>query len=205
MQATQEESKKEQSNRARAEATRAALIDAARTLFAAKGYPDTGTPEIVSAAGVTRGALYHHFVDKLELFRAVVEREAQAVVEKIAQESVVPESALDGILSGAEAYFEAMAESGRARLLLLDGPAILGVAAMEEIDRRFGQRELRQGLEVAVQAAGVTVPLDALTAVFSAAFDKAALAIVLGESSEDYKEAIRILAEGIPGMNARIE
>jgi AcrR family transcriptional regulator len=199
------ESKKEQSNRARAEATRTALIEAARELFAAKGYADTGTPEIVSAAGVTRGALYHHFVDKLELFRAVVEREAETVARHIARESEVSDSPIEGIMSGAEGYFDAMSEAGRARLLLLDGPAILGVEAIEAIDRRTGQAELRQGLEAATQRADVTIPLEALTTVFSAAFDKAALSIVLGGSREEYMEAIRVLAEGIPGMKANME
>jgi AcrR family transcriptional regulator len=194
------ESKKQQSNRVRAETTRSALIDAARELFAAKGYAETGTPEIVSAAGVTRGALYHHFVDKLELFRAVIEREALTVARSIGRESESPESPLEGIMIGADTYFEVMSEPGRTRLLLIDGPAVLGVEVVAEIDRRTGQSELRLGLDAALRNTDVTVPLDALTAVLSAAFDKAALAIVLGESAEDYKKAIRVLAEGIPGM-----
>ena len=197
---SEQESQKERSNRARSEATRNALIDAARELFADKGFADTGTPEIVSAAGVTRGALYHHFADKLELFRAVVEREAEAVAQIISEESVAPSSVLDGLLLGSDAYFDAMSESGRARLLLLDGPAVLGVDAVEEIDRRHGQRELKLGLESAARNADVAIPLDELTDIFSSAFDRAALAIVRGGSRGSYREAIRILAEGIPGM-----
>ena len=203
------ETKKEKSNRARTETTRAALIEAARHLFSEKGYADSGTPEIVASAGVTRGALHHHFGDKLGLFRAVVEREAEIVAEQIAGDSAQAEFALEAMLHGAEAYFEAMSAAGRARLLLLEGPAVLGVSEMEEIDRRTGQRELRNGLELAIQSAHSsadqgrpTVPLDALTSILSAAFDKAALSIVLGGSSEDYKEAIRILASGIPGMSS---
>ncbi len=92
--------------------------------------------------------------------------------------------------AGPRAYFDAMAAPGRSRLLLLEGPAILAVRAMEEIDRRTGQRELREGLALVFGGAKVEVPLDALTGVLSAAFDKAALAIALGDPSEDYKEAI---------------
>jgi AcrR family transcriptional regulator len=180
------------------------LIEAARHLFAEKGYADTGTPEIVSRAGVTRGALYHHFPDKLELFRAVVEGEAEAVAEQIANESMESDSALEAMLDGADAYFEAMSVPGRARLLLLEGPAILGVTAMAEIDRRTGENELRRGLEQLFQGADSSdIPLSALSAVLSAAFDKAALAVVTGEPLEEYKAALRILLAGIPGMNSK--
>ena len=122
-------------------------------------------------------------------------------MELIAVESTEPTSPLDAMLRGGDAYFDAMSEPGRARLLLLEGPAVLGVPAMDEIDQRTGQRELRQGLELALRNTKTDVSLDALTAILSAAFDKAALAIVLGGPIEDYKRAIRVLTSGIPGMN----
>lgn len=194
-------SRKVISNQARTRATQSALLGAARHLFAEKGYADTGTPEIVAAAGVTRGALYHHFVDKLGLFRAVVEREAEAVAEQIENETTDSDSALDAMLTGADAYFEAMSLPGRTRLMLLEGPAILGVTEMDEIDRRSGQNALRHGLELvlASEESG-SVPLDALSAVLSAAFDQAAFAVAAGARVEDYKAALRILMLGIPGM-----
>ena len=198
-----DESRKARSNRARTEATRRALLDAARHLFAEKGYADTGTPEIVALAGVTRGALYHHFVDKLELFRGVVEREAVQVAEEIARETTEPTSPLDAMLRGADAYFRAMSQPGRARLLLLEGPAVLGVPAMDEIDLRTGRSELRHGLILALAGNEITDgSVDALAAVLSAAFDKAALAIASGESAGDYRDALRMLAGGIPGMES---
>ncbi len=182
------------SNKARTEATRAALIAAARTLFVEKGYAETGTPEIVSAAQVTRGALYHHFADKADLFRATLEQEAKAVAAQIERETRNPTSALDAMIVGTEAYFVAMSEPGRARLLLLDGPAVLGHAEMARIDLETGGEELRQGLAYAsAEGALEAVPLDAMTQVLSAAFDRAALAIAAGEPAADYKEAIRIL------------
>jgi AcrR family transcriptional regulator len=196
------ESKKARSNRRRREATRAALVGAARELFATKGYADTGTPEIVARAGVTRGALYHHFADKLELFRAVVENEAAAVAEIIAHATRESRDGPGAMSTGADAYFDAMTEPGRGRLLLLEGPAVLGIQAMEEIDRRTGGDELRQGIELAVSGADATdVPVEALASVLSAAFDKAALAIVSGESADDYKRALRILTAAIPGLD----
>ncbi|MGO4780189.1 TetR/AcrR family transcriptional regulator, partial [Lysobacter sp. 2RAB21] len=71
------------SNRERTEATRHALLEAARGLFVSKGYSDTSTPEVAVAAGITRGALYHHFIDKRDLFRQVLQREAKSVREEI--------------------------------------------------------------------------------------------------------------------------
>ena len=74
-------------NRDRTEKTRTALMQAARSLFVDKGYGDTSTPEIVAAAGITRGALYHHFEDKRALFRAIVMDEALAVASAIERET----------------------------------------------------------------------------------------------------------------------
>src|SRR2546423_15591513 len=88
-----------------AEATQAAVIGAARALFAARGYADVPTGEIVQRAGVTRGALYHHFRDKRDLFRAVVEQLEQETVEKIASAAfsesdpwLAPQTALGALL-----------------------------------------------------------------------------------------------------------
>lgn len=76
------QSKKTRSNQERTEATRTALLSAARKLFVEKGYAATSTPEIAAAADITRGALYHHFADKQDLFRAILEDEARAVAGK---------------------------------------------------------------------------------------------------------------------------
>ena len=182
------------SNKARTEATRAALIAAARALFVEKGYAETGTPEIVAAAQVTRGALYHHFADKADLFRATLEQEAKAVAVQIERETANPVSALEAITLGTESYFSAMSVPGRARLLLVDGPAVLGHAEIARIDGEAGGEELRQGLAYAVEEGALeAVPLDAMAQVLSAAFDRAALAIAEGEPADDYKQAIRLL------------
>ena len=186
------------SNRDRTESTCAALVAAARHLFVDKGYAETGTPEIAAAAGVTRGALYHHFADKAALFRAVVVQEAAAVAARIAGDSRDAGSPVEALFAGAEAYFAAMAAPGRARLLLLEGPAVLGRAAMDEIDRRTGGTELRDGLADAMAGGtSATLPLDALTAVLSAAFDRAALDIAAGEPAEDYQAVLRALLSGL--------
>ncbi|TGS10023.1 TetR/AcrR family transcriptional regulator [Mesorhizobium sp. M2E.F.Ca.ET.209.01.1.1] len=186
------------SNRDRTEATRADLIRAARKLFTEKSYAETGTPEIVAEAGVTRGALYHHFADKQALFAAVVEQEAAAVAAEIDHASPPPLSARDALIAGSDAYLEAMRAPGRTRLLLLDGPAVLGRAAMDEIDNRHGNRSLREGLVAAMRAQQLTrLPAEALTALLAAAFDRAALAIEAGAPAEDYRAVLIALMDGL--------
>ena len=194
----QQEKSGRRSNRERTETTRAALVAAARRLFVEKSYAETGTPEIVAAAGVTRGALYHHFADKQALFAAVVEAESQAVAEEVEQAAPAGLPPLDALRAGGAAFLAAMARPGRTRLLLLDGPAVLGHAVMDEIESRHGGRTLREGLVAAMAAGAIRrLPVAALAAQLSAAFDRAALMIETGAKAEDHAAVLSALVEGL--------
>jgi AcrR family transcriptional regulator len=186
-----QQEKPRRSNRERSDTTRAAILDAARDLFISKGYADTATPDIVAAAGLTRGALYHHFEDKKALFRAVAEREAgevAAAIERSSTDGLAPREAL---LAGAAAYFDAMAVPGRVRLLLLDGPAVLGVTEMAAIDATHGGRTLEEGLSAAMASRRLEdEAVKAMAFLLSAAFDRAALEIDAGAARADYAYAI---------------
>lgn len=193
-------------NRERTETTRLALIEAARALFVSKGYGDTSTPEIAVAAGITRGALYHHFVDKRDLFRQVLLREGQAVAADI--EAAAPEqlSPRDALLEGAKAYLNAMTAPGRTRLLLIDGPAVLGMAEIMAMDDATSAHSLRQGLARAGMGkheGQAEVSLDALTPLLSAAFDRAALAIDAGEDVQETRAAMLWLLQQALGAARR--
>ncbi|MBG6166395.1 AcrR family transcriptional regulator [Labrenzia sp. EL_13] len=178
--------------------TRRALLGAARKLIVAKGYAETGTPEIVKDADVTRGALYHHFSDKADLMRALVHQEAAAVASEINADTSTDQSPLDAFMAGAKAYFSAMSAPGRARILLLEGPAVLGLGEMAEIDRETGGATLLEGLRhAAAQGAIGDIPLEPLADLLSSAFDRAALAIANGEDSEAYEQATKKLLAGI--------
>jgi AcrR family transcriptional regulator len=193
-----QETKERRTNRDRTEATRRELIAAAQKLFTEKSYAETSTPEIVAAAGVTRGALYHHFADKQALFRAVVEQEAAEVAAEIENASPPSLSARDALIAGSDAYLAAMRAPGRTRLLLLDGPAVLGRAGMDEIDGRHGNRTLREGLNTAMRSGALaSLPLDALTALLAAAFDRAALAVEAGADAKDYRAVLAALLDGL--------
>jgi AcrR family transcriptional regulator len=134
----------------RTRATREALLAAARESFVCKGFAATSTPEIVAMAGVTRGALYHHFKDKSELFRALLEEEAGAVAREIEAAADATLSAREALMAGALAYLDAMTVTGRTRLLLIEGPAVLGIAAMRALDEANAERTLVQGLAAAM-------------------------------------------------------
>jgi AcrR family transcriptional regulator len=193
-----QEKPERRSNRERTEATRGDLIAAARKLFTEKSYAETSTPEIVAAAGVTRGALYHHFEDKQALFRAVVEHEAELVAAEIERAAPDTLPARKALIAGGEAFIKAMATPGRTRLLLLDGPAVLGRAEMDAIDARHGTRTLRAGIAFAMRDGVMKrLSLDAVTALVSSAFDRAALAIDAGAPVEDYRKALAALIEGL--------
>lgn len=181
-------------NPERTEATRLALLDAAHALFVSRGFAATSTPEICAAAGVTRGALYHHYADKRALFVAVLEREAFSVREAI--DAVAPSAGTprQALLKGADAYLAAMAERGRTRLLLVDGPAVLGSAEAAAVDAANAGSTLYDGLKAVLgRDAAFTA---ALAALLSAAFDRAALDQAAGDGAEARK-AIRWLVERV--------
>jgi len=183
------------SNRERTEQTRQTLLDSAKALFVEKGYADTATPDIVAAAGVTRGALYHHFEDKKALFRAVIEREAMAVAEAIEARTPSRLTPREALLDGGSAYFDAMAQEGRTKLLLLEAPAVLGLSDASAIDQENAETTLQRGLEAYLPGAGPT--LLPITRLLSAAFDRAAIAIDAGESRSDYEHAIAALLDSL--------
>lgn len=182
----------------RTAATRMKLIAAARELFAEKGYAATGTPELVTAAGVTRGALYHHFADKLDLFRAVVEEEHALLAMTInaaadGEDEIGPIKAL---LQGGDAFLTAMQDAGRRRILLVDAPALLGRNELDAIDARHGLRTLIEGLGAAMEAKAIRdLPLVPLAHLLGALFDRAALADA--EALPDYRKAVRALIRGL--------
>lgn len=181
------------SNSNRSQETRSALIEAARRLFTEKGYAATGTPEVVEQAGVTRGALYHHFKDKQDVFQAVVEAEAAQIAQEIEVNSAHTETPVDALIQGANAYFEAMRKPGRVRLLLLEGPAVLGPEEMRRIDMATGGQELRHGIKDALGENASNIEIDICADLVSAMFDRAALACDAEADIKAYENAIALL------------
>src|SRR5713101_2324271 len=111
-----------------AAATRAALIKIARKRFADHGYADTATEEVVRRARVTRGALYHHFRDKQDLFKAVLHEEEQRLARKIAETALAQSDPWSQLISGSQAFLDACLDPGVQQIVLIDAPAVLGWA-----------------------------------------------------------------------------
>ncbi|WP_068277822.1 TetR/AcrR family transcriptional regulator [Aldersonia kunmingensis] len=194
---------------AQAEATKEALVAAARKLFVTKGFDDTSTDEIVAAAGVgTRGALYHHFADKKALFEAVVLDIEQELLRNVAAEFTVTDNAgaFDLLQQEAHAFLRACLSPDVQRILLIDGRAVLGWQRWREIESRHGVTVMRALLEQASKdgdlAAGV--PIDVLANILLAALDEAALFIATsGGSTAAHDEAVAGMNVILDGLRTR--
>jgi AcrR family transcriptional regulator len=160
--------------------TRAALIDAARRLFGAYGFAEVGTERVASAAGMTRGALYHQFTDKTDLFAAVLDQvEAEIALRVInAVADFDPADTAGMLLAGAGAWLDASSEPALQRIVLLDGPSVLGWDRWREICLRHTVGLIAALLQDGIDRGSLPgQPVQALTHVLVGAVDEAALYI----------------------------
>lgn len=162
----------------RSEATRQALIAAARGLFAERGYAGVGTEEIVRSAGVTRGALYHHFGGKRELFRAVYETIEAEITERIAAAVDPGAGAIEAMRVGAGAFLDHCLEPEVQRIALLDAPAVLGWDEWREIGARYGLGLIEALLSAGMDSGEIRPqPVGPLSHALLGALDEVALLI----------------------------
>jgi AcrR family transcriptional regulator len=162
----------------RSEATRAALITAARRLFAASGFSAVGTEAIVRDAGVTRGAMYHQFSDKTELFAAVFEVVEAEMTRRI--DAVVSNSGESDPIAlmklGAATWLDACAEPEVQRIVLIEAPAVLGWERWRKISLRYGMGLVQSLVDYAISVGRIAEqPVEPLSHVLIGALDEAAL------------------------------
>ncbi len=177
----------------RSESTRDALIEAARALFAERGYAAVGTEEIVRSAGVTRGALYHHFGGKRDLFEAVYERIEVELAQRIADGALNSGAAapLEAMRAGAEMFLQAATEPEAQRIVLLDGPAVLGWDRWREIAAEHGLGLIEATLQAAVDAGAIRAqPVRPLAHVLMGALDEAAMLVARAEDPEQMRAEV---------------
>jgi len=188
----------------RSATTRAALVSAGRKLFAANGFAAVGTPAIVAEAGVTRGALYHQFEDKTELFAAVfdqVEQEVTARMIEIVAGAGVTEP-VAAIVAAVDAWFDISAEPEVHRIVLIEAPAALGWARWRELGVKYTLGMTEQLLAGAMAAGAIRQqPVRPLAHVLIGAVDEAALYIASSDdpdtAREEMRHIVRQLVDGI--------
>jgi AcrR family transcriptional regulator len=160
----------------RSTATRRKILDASRELFATRGWTATPIDEVVRRAGVTKGALYHHFRDKTDLLRAVYEEQEQASIERMLGLVDLDADPLDQLRAGCRAFLTSCLDPTFRRIALVEAPAGLGWEEWREIDARYGFGLLRTGVELAMTAGRMRpMPVDQIAHLLLAALSEAAL------------------------------
>jgi len=181
----------------RSEATRAALVKAGRALFGERGYGEVGTEEIVARAGVTRGALYHQFTDKQDLFRAVFIAVEEEVISRLGAEVVAKaSSAAEALSATMGAWLDVCEEPDIRQIVLLDAPGVLGWEEWREIGQRYALGEAIALLEAAMDAGDLArQPVRPLAHVVIGALDEAALYVAGAEDRESARAEMTVVLE----------
>jgi AcrR family transcriptional regulator len=180
------------------QATRAALVAAARKLFAERGYAGVGTEEIVHQAGVTRGALYHHFSDKQDLMRAVLHDLSRELAEASAAAALKETDQWRQILAAVHAFLDACTDPAIQRIMMTDAPSVLGWDEWREIDTQYGLGLVKASLEQAMETGLIErQPVEPLAHLVVGALDEAAMYI---SRADDTGPARREMGESVERM-----
>ncbi|PYI56124.1 TetR/AcrR family transcriptional regulator [Paenibacillus flagellatus] len=188
-------------NKAETDETIRRLIRIAREHFTEHGYTNTALESVVQEANMTRGAVYHHFRSKKELFRAVLEAVQQEAAERVERDASRSEDVWQQLYLGCRAFVLAAVEPRSKRIMLIDGPAVLGWDVWRAIDANHSMRLLRGQLEtMREQGCFGDVPIDALTHFISGALNETSLWLahesVRPEALEDTMKVIALFLEG---------
>ncbi|MCX4821148.1 TetR/AcrR family transcriptional regulator [Streptomyces sp. NBC_01142] len=185
------------------EQTRRTLLDESRRLFATRGYGAVGLSEIVRAAGVTKGALYHHFDSKAALFRAVLEEVQQQVAETVAATAEAQDDPWMQFTAGCQAFLTASTDPDVQRIMLVDGPAVLGWSEWRALDEAASARHLADVLTALIEAGTITrQPVAPLTHLLSGAMNEAALWLAGSQEPEDLTDTRAALSQMLEALRA---
>jgi AcrR family transcriptional regulator len=182
-------------------------------LFAKKGFAATGTEEIVQRAGVTRGALYYHFRDKQDLFRAVDEEVEADLADKIATAALAKRDPWARLAAGCNAYLDASFDPAVRRIVLIDAPSVLGWEGWRAIDAKYGMGLLEGGLQAAMDVGAIaSQPVTPLAHLLLAALSEACMVIAHADDGararNEMGASVTRLLEGLrtkPGRAYRVE
>ena len=190
--------------------TRELIIRVARSLFARRGFAETAIDDVLRGAGIARGALYHHFRDKEDLFRAVYRRALEEVHAKVVAAASEATEIWEKLRLGREAYLDSCTDPMIYRILLIDGPGLLSQEARREIQNSMGPAFasgglLRSSLDALVLSGEARLEsFEPLVTILGGAFDAAALAIATAEDKRKTRQeagaALNLLVDGLQAL-----
>ncbi|GAA2271997.1 TetR/AcrR family transcriptional regulator [Glycomyces scopariae] len=183
------------------EATRRALLAEGRRRFAADGYHDVVLSEVAQGAGVTKGAAYHHFGSKLGLFRAVVAEVQEELGERVAAEADARADLWEQLRAGCRAFLAAGTDPSVSRILLVDGPTVLGWDEWRAMDEASSGRHLEEALASLVGAGVIEEqPVEPLARLLSGAMNETALWLARTGDEETLEQAALALDRVLGGL-----
>lgn len=183
-------------------AARTAIIQAATELFGSKGYDATSIDNVAESAGFAKGAVYHHFPNKKAVFEAVFDVVSEDILHRLSVDSAISDSVLKALLDGTRDFFRLCSEPKVTRILLQDGPAVLGLAEWRKADARHFGGYVRAALAAAMEQSEIRkMPLDATSAVALGAIQSAAIDCVsrevFEEAADEYLIVLSALLDGL--------
>jgi AcrR family transcriptional regulator len=182
--------------------TRANILGKAKALFATKGYAGTSAREISAAAGVTVGAMFHHFESKLALFQNVFE-DLELEMDAHAKAASRPElglGVLDAFLAGVRISLDFAERPDFHRIVFIEAPAVFGEDKWREVDARLGLKTVMAGTRALIAAGHIAdQPLKPIAILLMGAMNAAGFALARGEQGVDKDAlvgALRLLITG---------
>jgi AcrR family transcriptional regulator len=182
-------------------ATREALVTAARRCFGSAGFAETSLDEVVASARVTKGALYHHFAGKEELFAAVYEQVLREVSDRVVSQFLEPD-AWTSLVEGCDLWIEAHLDPVVRRIVLLDARAVLGWEAVRSAENRYGVVPLRGVLRRAVRQGVIgDFPLRPMALMVMGSLNEACLYVAEADDQARARQEVRRLVQrGLSGL-----
>ncbi len=175
--------------------TRAALVGAARRLFAERGFASTSLDEIVAGANVTKGALYHHFQGKEDLFAAVYEEVQREVSDQVVAEFLRPDP-WEALVQGCELWIDANLDPVVQRIVMRDARAVLGWDTVRDVEARYGAVPLRGVLRRAMRLHRIrAAPLRPLALMVMGALNEGCLFVAAADNHVAARNEVRTLVE----------
>jgi AcrR family transcriptional regulator len=174
------------------------LLKSAKALFTSKGYAGTAMEDLVAKAGMTRGALYHQYRDKRDLFRAVFEAVEAELGQRLAMAVAAETDPWQQLRVGARAFLASATDPAIRRIVLIDGPAVLGWEEWRRIDAQHSLGMVRAIFEVNMAAGNIpSQPVEPLAHLIVGALNEAALAVAAADDGDRAREEFATSMEGV--------